>query len=130
MNNKDKQECAWCGKTYGEHVKHYEGRPLPRVPCLLSKSGFVPKDKQEDLTEDPFLEFDTHMIKAGLDGDQMDDVRQAARELLKRDEADIREKIIDELKEGIGYGKFGFTHPNTFKEAIYLDDLIAHLKEK
>lgn len=36
--------CAWCGMTHAEHdVSRPAGAPVPRVPCGLLVSGFLPK---------------------------------------------------------------------------------------
>jgi hypothetical protein len=36
-------KCIWCGKTREEHEDDYEGRPVPRVPCLMLKASFSAK---------------------------------------------------------------------------------------
>lgn len=35
------EKCVWCGETLEEHEEAYDGRPVPRVPCLGLKSNFV-----------------------------------------------------------------------------------------
>lgn len=42
IRHEDFRPCAWCGKTLNEHEEDYPGRPVPRVPCLLLKSGYKP----------------------------------------------------------------------------------------
>lgn len=40
--------CVWCGKTIDEHDDpRPEGSPVPRVPCLMLKSGFIPSQTKE-----------------------------------------------------------------------------------
>ena len=41
--NEDFRPCVWCGKQLEEHEDDYEGRPKPRVPCLLLKNGYAPR---------------------------------------------------------------------------------------
>lgn len=37
-----KAPCVWCGKPYSEHDFYRpKSAPVPRMPCLLLKSGFV-----------------------------------------------------------------------------------------
>lgn len=39
-----KEKCAWCGRTLEEHEeRRAPNAPVPRVPCLLLKTGFVAK---------------------------------------------------------------------------------------
>ena len=42
------ERCVWCGRTYANHDDYrLPSAPVPRVPCLLLKSGFSPKTEKE-----------------------------------------------------------------------------------
>jgi hypothetical protein len=44
--------CVWCGRAYSVHIdRRAPGAPVPRVPCLLLKSGFV--ERRDDVKTVP-----------------------------------------------------------------------------
>ena len=42
------EKCMWCGRTYEQHeTQRAVDAAVPKVPCLLLKSGFVKSTKKE-----------------------------------------------------------------------------------
>lgn len=41
----ERPACMWCGRLYEEHEESRDSRaPVPKVLCLLLRSGFTPRD--------------------------------------------------------------------------------------
>ncbi len=50
---KSPARCAWCGRTYEEHETfRAPNAPVPRVPCLLLRNGYVPSAAADQLQDD------------------------------------------------------------------------------
>ncbi len=85
--------CTWCGKTMEEHDDpRPKDAPVPRVPCLLLKSGFKAKGE----TAEKPAEYTPRKLKAILGGSR-------AKRLVDADTGeDLRLPIISMTEELFG----------------------------